>query len=155
MGGVSRGGKAFEPEHLGADDVHVLLRNRRELAPERVERVPVQTTRASFQAAGVDEVRSADLRDVHLQARLLADENAGRACVVEVDVREQEMAEVGQRDAQLGESLLQRRDARGGPAVVEPEAVLGLEQVHADHALLALVVKVHRIRRRHAPDPMQ
>ena len=84
---------------------------------------------------------------------MLADERAGSAGVVEVDVREQQVADVGQGQAALGEPLLQGGDARRGPAVVEREPVGGLEQVDADDALVALVVEVERIRRSHAPDP--
>ena len=77
----------------------VLARHRRELAPERVERVAVEPARALLQPLRIDEVRRADRRDVHLQRRVLAHEHAGGAGVVEVDVAEQQMADVGEREA--------------------------------------------------------
>ena len=86
---------------------------------------------------------------------MLADESARGAGVVEVDVREQEVAHVAQHERALGQLPLQLRDAGRRPAVLEREPVLGLEQIDADDALGTFVVQVKRIRRdrRHAPDP--
>ena len=91
---VARRREAGEAEHAVADDVHVRRRHGRELAPERVERVAVEPARAALEPLGLDEVRRADLRDVHLQRRVLADEHACGARMVEVDVAEQQMADV-------------------------------------------------------------
>jgi hypothetical protein len=49
---------------------------------------------------------------------MLADQRAGGAGVVEVDVREQQVADVGELEPAVGESLLQRREAGRRPAVV-------------------------------------
>jgi hypothetical protein len=57
---VAWGGEAEEPEHAIADDVHVLLRHRGELAPELVEGVAVEAAGARLEAARVDDVRRAD-----------------------------------------------------------------------------------------------
>src|SRR5439155_26875767 len=46
VGGVARRREAVEPEHAILDRVDVLLGHRRELAPERVERVAVEAARA-------------------------------------------------------------------------------------------------------------
>ena len=46
---------------------------------------------------------------------MLADEYARGARVVEVDVRQQQVAQVAQREAVLGEPLLQRVDVVDGP----------------------------------------
>ena len=59
----------------------------------------------SPRAGRVDDVRRADLGDVHAQPGVLADERAGGAGVVEVDVREQQVADVGELEAALGERL--------------------------------------------------
>ena len=70
-------------------------RHRRELAPEACRsrrRTAARALRSS--RLGIDEVRRADLRDVHLQARVLAHEHARGAGVVEVDVREEQVADV-------------------------------------------------------------
>jgi hypothetical protein len=86
---------------------------------------------------------------------MLADEHARRAGVVEVDVREQQVADVRQHEPAFGELGLEREDVGRRPAILEREPVLGLEQVDADHALRVFVVQIQRIRRarRHAPDP--
>ena len=146
MGGVAGRGEAVEAEHAVPDRVDVLLRHRSQLAPERVERVAVEPARALLQPARVDEVRCADRRDVHLQRRVLADECPGRAGVVEVDVAEQQVPDVGQREAAVGEARLQRVDRRRGAAVEERRPVVGVEQVARDDPLAAEVVEVDGLR---------
>ena len=56
---------------------------------------------------------------------MLTDEHAGGARVVEMDVREEQVAQVGEREPVLGKPLLQRRQAASRPAVEErgPSAV--------------------------------
>ena len=66
------------------------------------------------------------------QLRVLADEHAGRAGVVEMDVGEQQVLDVAELVPALGEPALQRGDAGRRPAVEEGEAAGRLEQVDAD-----------------------
>ncbi len=98
-------------------------------------------------------MRGADLRHVHLQLGVLADEHARRARVVEVDVREEQVPHVAELESALGQAGLQRGQADRGPAVLQRGPVLGLEQVGADHSLAAEVVQVERLWR-HAADAM-
>ena len=61
-------------------------------------------------------MRRADLGDVHLEPRVLADEHACGARVVEVDVREEQVPDVGELEPALGEPGLQvRRSHDVGP----------------------------------------
>src|SRR5207302_5170289 len=83
--------------------------------------------------------------DVHLKLWMLTHEHAGRTCVVEVNVTEQEMAHIGELYALLFEAVLQRWDRRRRSAVEERGAVFGVEQVAPDRALAARVVKVDEI----------
>ena len=92
-------------------------------------------------------MRRADRRDVHLQRRVLADEDARRAGMVEVDVAEQQMADVGERKPAVGKPGLQRVDRRRGAAVEERGPVVGVEEVARDDPLAAEVVEVDRLRR--------
>src|SRR5207244_8870504 len=104
--------EALEVEHAVADDADVFLGDRHEFAPQRVERVEVEPTRAALETRGVDEMWRADRRDVHGQPGVLAHEHAGRTRVVEVDVREQQMTEVGDGEAARGKFGAQRLDGR-------------------------------------------
>ncbi len=97
----------LEAQGFVSHHVDVLLRHRRQFSPELVEGVAVQPARAALEPGGVDEVRRADLGDVHLQSRMLADEDARRARMVEVDVAEEQMTHVLEREAVVGQSLLQ------------------------------------------------
>jgi hypothetical protein len=126
--------------------VNVCLRHGRELAPKAVEVLAVEPPRAVLEPARVDEVRRADLGDVHLQTRMLADEHARRAGVVEVDVRKQQVAHVGELEAARREPGLQFGHAGRRPAVLQRRPVVGREQVRADHPLVAEVAQVERPR---------
>jgi hypothetical protein len=88
---------------------------------------------------------------VHLQAGVPADEDARRASVVQVDVAEQEVAEVRKGQAAPAESFFELSNTSGRAAVVEGEAVGGLDEITADDALGALVVEVDRLERVHRP----
>jgi hypothetical protein len=134
--------EGLEPERCLADDVDVLLRHRRELAPEVVERVAVEAAGAVLELRRVGEVRGADLGDVHLQLRVSAHEDAGGAGVIEVDVAEEEVAEVFELQAALLQPPLERRDATRRPAVEERQPVVGLDEVAADDSLVAAVMEV-------------
>ncbi len=121
MPGVSRSREALETENSVSEGVDVSLGDRSQLSPQRVERCPIQSPRARLELRRVDEVRCADLRDVHLKPRMLADEHACRPRVVEVDVREKQVADVGEVEAPLREPCLQVRDACRRTAVEERE----------------------------------
>src|SRR6266516_131085 len=72
VAGVSGRREALEPEDVGPDDSDVLLRNRRELSPERVEGIAVQAPRAGLEPAWIGEMGRSYLGDVDLQRRMLA-----------------------------------------------------------------------------------
>jgi hypothetical protein len=71
-----------------------------------------------------------------------ADEDAGRARVVEVDVAEEEVAHVLERQAVVGQSLLERSDTRSRAAIEESGPGRGVEQVTRDDPLGTPVVKI-------------
>ena len=100
--------EALEPEDVVADDPDALGRNGNELAPEPVERVAVQPPGAHLEPARVGQVGCAHGRHVHLERGVLADDRAGRARVVEVDVGEEQMPDVTELEPSLGEARLQR-----------------------------------------------
>jgi hypothetical protein len=61
-----------------------------------------------------------------------ADERAGRSCVVEVDVREQQMSDVRERETVPGEPRLERVERGRRPAVEQRRAVGRVDQIHTD-----------------------
>jgi hypothetical protein len=75
-----------------------------------------------------------------LEPGSLPDERAGGAGVVEMDVAEEQVVDVGEREPAPREASLQCRDGGGRAAVEEREAVVSLDQVAADDALGAEVV---------------
>ena len=124
-------------ERLPAEDVavgepDVCFRHGREFSPERVEEVAVEPPRRALEARGVDEMGSTDLGDPNGQLRVLADERPGRTCMVEMDVREQQVADVVECDAACGEPASKRLVGRGRAAVEERRAVVGLDEVDPD-----------------------
>ena len=114
---VPRRREGLVVEHPVAHDAYVLGRDGQERAPEAVEVLAVEPARAPFEPFGLDQVRRADLADVHEQAGVLTDERARRPGMVEVDVGEDEMAQLPDLEPVLGQSGPQRLQAARGPAV--------------------------------------
>jgi hypothetical protein len=79
---------------------------------------------------------------------VLAHEDARRARVVEMDVAEQQVADVGEREPAVGEAGLERVDRRRGAAVEDRGPVVGVEEVARDDPLAAEMVQVDGLRRR-------
>jgi hypothetical protein len=73
---------------------------------------------------------------------VLAHEDARGAGVVEMDVAEEQMAQVCELEAVLPEPSFERRDAARGPAVEEREPVVGLDEIAPDDPLGATMVEV-------------
>ena len=136
-------------EHVSGRDAHVLLGHGPQLPPERVERIAVEAAGRALEARGVDQVRSADFGDPHRQLGVPLHDRAGRACVVEVDVGQQEVAQIGELDAVLAETLDQPRERRGRSPVLQRETLVRLDQVHADRFLPAVEVQVDESQRSH------
>jgi hypothetical protein len=87
-------------------------------------------------------MRRTDVGDVNLEAGMLADEDACGSRVVEVDVAEEEVADVLKGQAVGRETLFEVRDARGGAAVEERRTVRGVEEVARDDPLGTPVVEI-------------
>src|SRR6185437_3066734 len=130
-------------------EAHVPLGYGSQLAPERVEHIAVQATRRALELRRVDQVRRADRGHPDGQRRVAADDRPRGACVVEVDVREQEVPEVGQREPVLRQPRFEVRQRGRGPAVEQSRAVHRVEQVDADAALGAAEVQVEEPQRIH------
>jgi hypothetical protein len=64
--------------------------------------------------------------------------------MVEVDVAQQEMADIGERESAPREAPFKRGDCARRAAVEERRAIVGLEEVAADNALRAEVMKVNQ-----------
>ena len=154
MAGMARASKALEAEHLVAYQMHILSRHGEELAPELVERVAVEPARTRLEPRRVDEVWRADLGHVNAEARIPLHERSGRARVVEVDVREQEVTDLREVDATSAEPALERRQTARRPAVHEGEAVARLHEVRRDHARRVEVEEIDWLmqRQRHPRD---
>ena len=74
-------------------------------------------------------MRRAQLGDVHQQPGMFAHEDPGSAGVIQVDVREEEVAQVLKLEAALAQGRVQALDAGRRAAVVERGTILGLDDV--------------------------
>jgi hypothetical protein len=77
---------------------------------------------------------------------MLADENARRACMVEMNVRKEEVAQVLKLEPTMVQGAVQAIEAGRRTAVEERGPVVGLDQVGANDALRPLMVEIERIR---------
>ena len=96
-----------------AADHQVALRHRRHFTPQAVHRVAVQPRRAVEQLRGVHQVRRAALVHHDLDPGVTAQDRPRRPGVVEVNVREQEMRDRGERLAVQGQRRLERVETGG------------------------------------------
>ena len=133
----------LEPEHARTEHADVLRRHRSDRAEQAAERLPVEAPRAALEPLRVDKVRGAYLVDVHLEGRVSPHELAGCARVIGVDVREQDVPQVREREAEPGEARLEHGDADRRTAVDERE-LRPLEEIRGDHALVAEVAQVEQ-----------
>ena len=145
VGGVAGSREDLHAGDRIAEDMDVGGGHRDDLAEEAIELVSVEATGASFEAARIDEMRRADLADVHLEARVAADERAGPAGVVRVDVRQEHRLELGQAKAAVSQAGLERVGADGRPAV-DDRGHIPAEQVAADDVLAAQVEEIEELR---------
>jgi hypothetical protein len=142
--GVPRCRPRLEVEDPVSDDLDCLFRNRRELSPETVEVVPVQPPGAALEPAWIDEVGSADLAHIDPQARVPPHEGAGSARVVEMDMRQDEMADVLERHPVSCEAVFQRAKTARRAAVHERRLVAG-QQVRRDDPGMPEVKEVEEL----------
>ncbi len=82
--------------------------------------------------------------DVNEEGGVLSDECACRTGVVEVDVGEEEVPDLADLVTALGKPGSQRRESGRRAAVVQGETVVGLDEIAADAAAVALVQEVDR-----------
>jgi hypothetical protein len=132
-------------EHLLSDQLDSVLRDRSQLSPETIEILPVESASASLEPAGIDEVRGPDLADVDLQLLVAAGEKARRARVVEVDVREQQVAKVPEGEPVGRQAGLQRIDAGRRPTV-DKRGLVPWQQVRRDDPGVAEEVEIEELR---------
>ena len=76
---------------------------------------------------------------------MLAGERAGGACVVEMDVRQQQVLDLAELAAALGQPTLQRGDAGRRPAIEERETASGLDEIDADRPGSARMDEIDRL----------
>jgi hypothetical protein len=144
---VTRRRERLEADHVAGRDPDVRLGHRCELSPQLVERIPVQPPRARFEARRVDEVRRPHVGDVNRQGRVAAYEDPCRPGVVEVDMGEEEVADLPERKASLLQPPLELLDARRRAAVVERRPVVRVDHVGADRLLAAEMEEVDGLGR--------
>jgi hypothetical protein len=144
---MSGSGEGLEPRDGPFGDPDVRRRDGGELTPELVEGLAVQPAGTRFEPRRIDDVRRADLGDVDDEIGVSPDEYACCARVIEMDVRQQQVTNVGQREASLGEPRLEALDRGGRAAVEQCRAVLRLDDVRADRPGTAEVEEIDGVRR--------
>src|SRR5262245_9386581 len=138
VAGVPRGVGDLEAEHLltAAQRPQVLLRDRRDLAPEPLHPVAVQALRARQQLRWVGQMTNASLVDVDRQIGPAPDHRAGSPGVVEMDVREENGSRL------LVPHRLKHRLQRAARARVDQDPV---DLPASDHPLPAEVPDVDQV----------
>jgi hypothetical protein len=82
---------------------------------------------------------------MHAQAWVGRDECAGGTRVIEVDMRDEQMAKIGDLEAELGKPGFERRESRQGPGVYERETVVEIKQICAKKLLFTEETEVEKL----------
>ena len=117
-----------------AQDGQSLRRHGKEFAPEPIHLVAPEARRARDELLRSDQVRCALLVDVHAQLRVLAHQRPRDARVIEVDVRQQNRAQIGDADARALELGAQRRQRAGRAGVDERDPAGAINDHGGDDA---------------------
>ena len=96
--------------------------DRGHLAPKAIHRITVETGRAGQQLVGIDQVRRPLFVDQHSHPRVLANQRASGACVVQMNVSEQQRRHVGHGQASLAQRGAERRQRARWPGIDERDA---------------------------------
>jgi hypothetical protein len=87
-------------------------------------------------------VRRTDFVDEHAELRILADQRAGGAGVIEVDMRQQNRRHVGEPDAGGGEMLMQCRQGARRAGIDDGDAGRPVQNRAGNHARTILKMEV-------------
>jgi hypothetical protein len=82
---------------------------------------------------------------VDVKLGVCSHEDAGAAGVVEMDVAEEQVTDVGERQVSTMKAVDECRERSGRPAVEERPSIVRLDDVAADDALGAEVMKVNEV----------
>ncbi len=121
VGGLQRvaaGGDRF----TARQSPDVGLGDRLECAPQPIHLAAVESSGAGKQLLGVDQVLRAALVDVDGDARMLAEDGAAGARVIEMDVGEEDRLDVAQTQAAEGQLRAQLVEGAGGTGIDEGDA---------------------------------
>ena len=156
--GVAAGGDRFttrQSPDIGRWD-------RFECSPQPVHRAAVQSCGAVEQFLRVDQVRRAALVDVERDARVLAEDGAAGASVIEVDVGEQDRVDVAEAQAAERQLLAQDGERAGGAGIDQRDAARAFDDRRRDDLRRALESEIqepyawrddrHRARARVDPE---
>src|SRR5262249_1545126 len=86
-------------------------RHRQHLPPQSIHVVAVQACSTVEQLRGIDQMRLASLVDEYLDVWMTRDDRAGCPRVIEMDVREQQVRDIRQRDPLPAQLFLQTIEA--------------------------------------------
>ena len=92
--------------------------------------------------------RRASLVDEYLHRGVLADHRPGCACVIEMDVREQQLPDIGEPDAPAPERRAQRFDRRRGTRIDQRDAARPLQHRCGDDLRLSEKVQIDVVEAR-------
>ena len=94
----------------------------RDLAPQRQHLIAPETRGAPDQLRRIDQVRRAALVDEDFERRIPADERACHACVIQVHVRQENVRDVGETNAESIQAELERIETRCRPGIDQRDA---------------------------------
>ena len=97
--------------------------HRHDLAPERVHAVAIEPTGGTDETRGIDQMWRADGMDEDLHIRLLSHDRSGTSGVVEMDVGDEDLGQLGGVESRHLDPGIERRQGRGGPVSISASSL--------------------------------
>src|SRR5678815_1727903 len=117
-------------------------RYRRELSPEFVHPIAIDARRAVDEFRGVRHVLQAALVHEHGDVRMLAYDRSCGAGVIEVDVRQEDVTNIGPPDAVRLQAQFERLEAAGGTGIDDGHAAMTLYKSCGDDLWAATELQI-------------
>lgn len=116
--------------------------NGEEFSEHRLHGIAIEAAGAAQEFFRIGHVRRADFVDVNLERGILANERAGCAGVIEMDVGEENEIQVARGEAARGKFGAKVSEAAGGAAIYERELTATVKEDWADRFRHTHVVKI-------------
>ena len=120
----------------------ILLRHRSDLTPQTIHLIAIDSRGAVDQARRVCQMLRPPLVHHHLDVRMVTHDRSSRTCVIEVNVGQKDVANIGPADTVRLQAELECRQAAGRTWIDDRHALMALDQCSRDYLRTVLELQI-------------